>query len=411
MRILVLTHTFPFPLDDGVKLHVYYLLKYLAQTNKIYLLSLSETEVELSIQEEIKKLGVTVVGVVTHKIPKSSWARLGNCLFDPVPFFVRQFESEKFRESISHFLNHEKIDLVQTDYLATTIYRETFGSLPAIAFPHDAMSMLFYRSAEKERNILKRWYLKIQSHKTLQFERSWLRKFEGLAFVSGFDIQYLHKHCPELSGIPTIIATGGVDMDYFHPMPGSEAENHTIVFRGVLSFFPNHDAAIYFYTTILRKIRKKIPNVRFVIAGKNPNPIWENYRRQDPNLIVTGFVPDIRTVMAQAHVVVCPMRAASGVQNKVLEAMAMAKAIVATPRACEALNLEDGKQIYLANDPETFAQKTIDLLLNKSARDALGQRARDYVLKHHQWQSNAIAFNQLYEEIKTTTQNKPKFQS
>ena len=399
MNVLFLTHTFPFPLDDGIKLHVYYLLKYLAQNHKIYLLSLSESPVPSAYQQELEKLGVTVSGIAVRKIPKSPIARLSNCLFDPVPFFVRQFESKEFRNSITQLLQKEKIDIVTADYLSTAIYRDSFSEIPAVSFAHDAMSMLFERSAKQEKNPLKRAYLNLQAKKTASFECDWLSKFDGIALVSEVDKQYLLNNCPKLRNKKFIIVTNGVDADYFHPMPEMEAKEPTIVFRGVLSFFPNHDAAVYFYTEILPKIRERIPNARFIAAGKNPDPIWTTYQRQDPNLTVTGFVPDMRVAMAQANVVVCPMRAASGVQNKVLEPMAMAKAIVATPRACEALNLEDKNQIYLANDSETFAQKTIDLLLNKPLRDTLGQRARAHVLKHHPWQSNAVAFDQLYKEI------------
>lgn len=395
MRILFLTHTFPYPLDDGIKLHVYYLLKQLSRTNTIFLLSLTDRKVAKESQTEIEKLGIDIAGIVEHKIPKSPWSRLANCLFDPVPFFVRQFESKIFRDALQNFLAKEKIDVIHADYLSMVIYQDSFQNTPAVAFPHDAMSMLFKRSAQQEKNPLRRIYLNIQARKTLSFEKACLRKFNNIAVVSEIDKKYLLQN---LGLLNIAVVTNGVDSEYFAPRPELEAEEPTILFRGVMSFFPNHDAAYFFYREILSLIRQKIPNTRFIVAGKNPSPVWQKYKQKDSLLRVTAYVDDMRPYMAQTQVVVCPMRAASGIQNKILEPMAMAKAVVATPLACEGLGVKDGQELLLADNPSSFAQKTIGLLENKSLREKVGQAARNYICQHHKWETNAQIFEKLYKE-------------
>ncbi len=395
MKILFLTHTYPYPLDDGVRLHVYYLLKYLALDNEIALLSLSDAPVGDEGREAILKLGVRSAEVVVHPIMKSPWDRLLNCLFDPVPFFVRQFQSPAFGQSIKRALAGQTVDVIHADYLSLAIYLDAFAGRPAVAFPHDAVSMLFERSLRRETGILRRFYQSLQFRKILRFEIERLPLFKSVAVVSEVDRQYLLRRLP---GLKIAVVTNGVDTEYFMPQPDREAAEPTILFRGVMNFFPNHDAALYFYKEIFPKIRVRQPGARFIAAGKNPDPMWRRLAQNDPGLRVTGYVEDMREIMAQAWVVACPMRAASGIQNKVLEPMAMGKAIVATPLATEGLRLTDGQHVMLAQDPEAFAQKVLALLADAQLRRQLGDRAREHVLSHHHWRSNAVIFNKLYKE-------------
>lgn len=395
MKVLFLTHTFPYPLDDGVRLHVYYLLKYLSLEHEIHLLSLNDTSVSPAHRQEIEKLDVRIAGMLVHPVPKAALARIWNCFFDPVPFFVRQFESQAFSSAIQSFLARQPVDVIHVDYLSLAIYRGLWEGRPAVAFPHDAVSMLFERSALRERSWWRRCYLMIQQKKTLSFEKKVLPQFKSVAVVSDIDRAHLDRHLP---GLKMAVVTNGVDTDHFCPRPEAESPEPVILFRGVMNFFPNHDAALYFYREILPLIRARLPHARFVAAGKNPDPVWNRLAAQDPLLEVTGYVPDMREVMAKAWVVVCPMRAASGIQNKVLEPMAMAKAVIATPRATEGLRLEDGRQILFAGSQKDFASQTLLALTDLPLRRRLGAAAREHVLTYHQWRSNAAVFTRLYKE-------------
>ncbi|WP_083634694.1 TIGR03087 family PEP-CTERM/XrtA system glycosyltransferase [Desulfovibrio sp. DV] len=184
-----------------------------------------------------------------------------------------------------------------------------------------------------------------------------------------------------VEGVPN-----GVDADYFAPaLHESEPARNTMIFCGAMDYPPNIDAVEWFAREVLPRIRQRLPDVRFCIAGSNPAA---RVRALDalPGVQVTGTVPDIRPLVQAATVSVAPMRLARGVQNKVLEAMAMGKAVLATPQALEGLDVVPGEAAAMAPDePQAFAQAALGLLLDGERRRAMGRRARALVVERHAW--------------------------
>jgi len=317
-----------------------------------------------------------------------------NTVFDPVPFFVRQFESGVFREKLRAFLRSGSVDVVHADYLSMAVYFDEFSSFPKVFDPRDAVSMLFERNIRSEKNIFRKFYTYMQWMKIKNFENKWIPKFEATMLVSPVDKEYLLRRCP---GSNLVVSAIGVDVDYFHPQEGREEEN-TVVFRGVMSFQPNADAVRFFYDEIMPLVREKIPGLKFYVAGKSPAPDLLAAAKKDKNLVIMGYAEDLRTPMAQAAVVICPMRIGSGIKIKMLESMAMAKAIVATPMACAGINAVNGVHLFLEEDPKEFAAKVVYLLQNPAVRAEIGKKARDFVVQHHTWKKNAEDFEALYRQ-------------
>lgn len=192
------------------------------------------------------------------------------------------------------------------------------------------------------------------------------------------------------------VVPNGVDSEYFRPLP-LETRPGSVVFSGKMGYFANVSAVEHFYRRILPRIREKRPHVTFKIVGSDPA---ESVRRlaSDPCVEVTGYVPDIRPHLARADVVVCPLTVGVGIQNKMLEAMAMSKAVVATCIASRGIpGLVDRVHMIRADDPERFADAVITLLDNPELSRRIGQDAREFVMHHFSWDVATRSLETVHE--------------
>jgi glycosyltransferase involved in cell wall biosynthesis len=197
------------------------------------------------------------------------------------------------------------------------------------------------------------------------------------------------------------LVPNGVDAEIFQPLSLPE-EPATIVFSGAMSFGPNVAAAQLLVRDILPLVRTSVPDARVVLAGRDPSAAVQALA--GPQVEVTGSVSDLRPFLARATLVACPMVSGSGVKNKVLEAMAMGRAIVATPLAVEGLDIEPGRHVAVADGPAAVAATIIDLLRDASARRRMGQAARERVAERYTWEACAAAYERLYGDLARLTQ-------
>lgn len=394
MKILFLAHSFPYPPDEGIKLMSYNLLKEFAKRHSITLVSLIESEEEKKYIPAVKKF-CQQIETVLHKVPKSFFKRLWNIFFQREPFSAYQFYSKEFAQKLPKLVKNGNFDIIHFDYL-TSVYRSSANNLPGVFFPHDALSMLFKRNIKGEKNIFRKFYISTQWKKMVSYEKETLPKFEKTVVVSPKDKEWLFNLSlnfnPDISVIPN-----GVDTDYFKPL-GLEEDYPSVIFRGIMNFLPNIDAAVYFAKEILPFIRREVPHLKYYIVGPNPTKEIKKLA-SDPLNLVTGYVEDIRLYISRAIVNVCPMRIGSGIKNKILEAMAMSKPTVATKLACEGIpEVKDGENILIADTPGEFAGKVIFLLKDEKLRKKIGEQGRKFVMENYTWQKTAEKFEKLYEE-------------
>jgi len=413
MKILFITHSFPYPPDEGIKLMSYNLLKEFSKRHSVILLSLLFSNEEKNYVHEMEKF-CKRVEIVKHRIPRSLFKRLWNIFFQKEPFCAYQFYSKEFAQKLSKLLKDENFDIIHFDYL-TSVYRKLANNLPAVFFPHDALSMLFKRNIKGEKNIFRKFYIYTQWKKMVCYEKENIPKFEKTVVVSPKDREWLLAINSEfdISVIPN-----GVDCEYFKPMQieedypfkvNSQGEP-SVIFRGVMNFVPNIDAALYFAKDILPLIRQKVPNLKYYIVGTNPSREIKKLT-SDPLTIVTGYVDDIRSYIARATVNICPMQIGSGIKNKILEAMAMEKPTVATSLACDGIpNAKDGENILIANTPKDFAEKVILVIKDENLCKKIGKNGRQFVQKNYTWVNTAYQFEKVYQEaINRFHKNKTRF--
>ncbi|MDR3764909.1 MAG: glycosyltransferase [Acidobacteriota bacterium] len=222
------------------------------------------------------------------------------------------------------------------------------------------------------------------------YERRWQPRLAAAIVVSERDARMARRVLP---GVPVRRIANGVDAAYFCPSPHAPTANE-IVFSGNMGFAPNISAALYFADRVFPLIRRLQPPAHWTIVGSQPHPAILALQERE-GISVTGWVPDIRPWVQRASVYVSPLVAGSGIKNKVLEAWAMQKAVVATPLGCAGICARDGHNILVANNAAEFAEKTVALLRDVQRADTLGREARRTVEAEYRWQDKAAEVETL----------------
>lgn len=389
MRLLFLAPSVPFPLNEGLKVINYHLLRELSARHEISLLSLAVSPEEAAgaevLQAYCKKLEV-----VHHTIPRSPFARLQNMLCDSMPFCVWQYNSRVLQRRLRQWVADKRFDVAHMTYTPMAQYTEDLGHLPCVLALVDCMSHLFASNALAAPGPFAKFYWRAQARKMRAYERGALSSVHQAVVVTPAD-----RNTLPAASCPVRVIPCGVDADYFAPLPDLE-QGPAVLFRGILSFPPNVDAARYFYDEIFPAIRRAIPSTRLILAGRDPAPLLRRLAATDPGITLTGSLPDLRPAMAQANVHVCPMRIGSGVKIKVLEAMAMGKAVVTTSLGLSGIPAVPGRDLMVADDPDSFAEAVIHLLRDSGLRGQIGSAARAFVVREHNWAAVAERYEETY---------------
>lgn len=196
-----------------------------------------------------------------------------------------------------------------------------------------------------------------------------------------------------LDDTPFEVLANGVDLDFYAPDTAAPVTDNVLLFTGTIDYFPNTEGLIFFFEEILPKIRAEVPDVRFVVAGRNPPPSVMRFA-EEPGVTITGAVDDIRPYYRQAKIVVVPLRLGGGTRLKILEAMAMLKPVVSTSVGAEGNEAQDGEHLLLADDPASFAAAVVRLLGDDAERQRLEANGAKLVAETYDWN---ILVDQLCE--------------
>jgi glycosyltransferase involved in cell wall biosynthesis len=256
------------------------------------------------------------------------------------------------------------------------------------------------RRSKFEKSALARYYLSLQAKKLKQLEISECGKFDVNIVVSESDRYELGKIALNAN---ISIVPNGVDTNYFIPL--REDDSPSLIYTGGMNMFANRDAVLYFVKEIFPKISMRVPNVKFFAVGQDPPPELKRLSDTDKKIVVTGYVNDIRHLVGAATVYVVPLRVGGGTRLKVLDAMAMGKAIVSTSIGCEGLSVNNDVNILVADTPSAFAEKTVELMRNPYRRKSLGEMARKLVEIEYDWSIIGRNLQIIYENAISTKQH------
>jgi glycosyltransferase involved in cell wall biosynthesis len=302
---------------------------------------------------------------------------------------------------VRQICEQEKIDLIHADLLATAQYVDQRWNVPAIVDITDSLTLLYGRLLRAEKGVWKRLSVYLEMLSIRNLEQSLARSFDLIITNSSVDEEVI-KHLNVAS--KTLTITNGVDMEFFSSQQRA-IEPEKIVFTGVMGYSPNEDAALYFSEDIFPLIRAQRPKAQFWIVGSGASQRVTDLAHC-PGIHVTGEVEDIRPFIQSAAVIVCPLRVGSGVKNKILVAMAMQKATVATLLSIEGLDVIDNEEVLLADDPRVFADKVLYLLAHPEDALRLGLNGLKRVQEQYSWAAMGKALEAAIQSVMDSRGNR-----
>jgi glycosyltransferase involved in cell wall biosynthesis len=286
--------------------------------------------------------------------------------------------------SSSHF------DLVVSEFEGNAELLPSGIDAAKVIMLHNTLSTLFrrirkmYHTTQEDRLFFWPELLKI-----IQYEKRHYARYNLAVTVSEEDRRVVRSRCP---GLPVEIIPNGVDSSFFEP-PIDPGRDDTIVYIGHYGYPPNADAILHFCRRILPLIRRQIPSVQVLAIGREPPAELAQYE----GVQTMGFVPDVRPYLTQAGVVIAPLRVGGGTRIKVLEALAMGKAVVSTTLGAEGLSVAHGENILLADEPATFADSVVRLLEQPELRARLGRNGRKLVTQTYDWDHLAARLDVVFQ--------------
>ena len=395
MRILWLKTELLHPVDKGGKIRTYNMLKELKRDHHVTYLTLDDGAASATEREQAQEYCHELVCVPHHQREKFSTGFYAELLFNlasPFPYAIKKYESAEMRQQIIERSKSQTVDVVICDFLAPAINVPRSLPCPSILFQHNVEAMIWKRHFEVQNNALKKTYLRGQWRKMERFEKETCRRFDAVIAVSAEDRDQMREEygVNAVFEVPT-----GVDTEFFTPSGKENVDPHNVVFTGSMDWLPNEDAIRYYTEQILPIVRRSIPNATLTVVGRNPYPSLLELSRQDPAIVVTGRVEDVRPYMERAAAYVVPLRIGGGTRLKIFEAMAMEKPIVSTTIGAEGLPVTDGRELRIADTPETFAASVVDLLTKPEAARKLGQEAARVVREKFGWNGVAKRFAEI----------------
>jgi polysaccharide biosynthesis protein PslH len=404
MRILFLSTIVPYPPHGGIYQRTYNILKRLAAVHDVIFVGFEKTADDRQNVEHIRKL---CSEVYTYRLP-DDWSKsalyygLIKNIFNTLPYTSQKYHLTAVADLIRKKSLDGEIDAVHIDITDLATYGDYTFSLPKIITHHNINSQLWASQAKAEKNPLKKLYMWMQVIKFKKFERLYSPKYDINITVSPMEEKVLAKLIPpeKIRVVPN-----GVDVDYFRPTdPALEQENE-VIFAGSPNYYPNAVAIEWWCEKIVPALYEcGLSDVYLTVLGgrekAQKNVICYLENPQEYNLRVPGFVDDIRPYVARSSVYVVPLQSGGGTRLKVLDALAMGKAVLSTSIGCEGLAVTQGENILIADSPEKFTASLKSLLKQKDKRHILGQNGRKLVAGHYSWDKICDEMMPFYSKIK-----------
>ena len=377
-RILSLCSRVPYPLTGGAKLRMFYTAHELKVDHEVELLIVDERPIDESAVDPLRRT-FDAVHVLTYPSYRFYLnAALGVPSRRPLQTHYYYFsEVQNWLDA-----NDQRFDLLFCNHVRTTEYVRNCD-IPRVVDLVDAISRN-YREAIKDADGLWRAIYPIEWRRLWRYERGVVRSFDRSFIITEEDRDFVvdGEAFPSLSVLPN-----GVKPELLKRDPAqyrSISTGPTIAFLGKMDYFPNEDAVEYFSHRTFPEIRTAYPDAKFLIVGASPS---ERVRRLEalPGITVTGFVDDPYEFLLQSDLIVAPMRHGAGLQNKVLEALALGCPVLASPLAREGIAANDGEHLAVAVNSESFADEAISLLSDVERRRTIGSAGRELVRSQYTW--------------------------
>ncbi|AWB66759.1 glycosyl transferase family 1 [Saccharobesus litoralis] len=375
-KILVLTPRFPYPVIGGDRLRIYYICRELAKEYDLTLLSLCESREEM-------EMDIPLDGVFSkiERVMLPKWKSYLNCLFSlptNTPLQVAYYSSQAFKKKVDELLS--KHDLALAHLIRTGHYLRDFDT-PKVLEMTDAISMNYERVGAIEKSSgFKNLVYSVEQDRLKKYEQSIAHYFDLSVFVSQVDKDYLYPKNSEVRN-KVLVCSNGVSFD---ALPCNyQPDGKTIVFIGNMTTVQNLDAARWFAKSVMPGLTK-IGDYQFKVIGRIKEQVKNEFNRY-ANTIATGSVDSVAEAAAGAITGVCPMRLGAGVQNKVLEYMALGMPAITSSVGLEGIEAEVGKEILVADSVNEYINMIQEITNNIKYAEEIGYKGNQFVLKENTW--------------------------
>lgn len=400
MRILLLAHRVPYPPNRGDKIRSFHVVRDLARRHEVYLGCLVDRDEDLAF---IPRLASLVRRMEFARIsPRIGRLKSAPGLLRGRPLSVSYFHSPLLQAGIDDILASADIDVILCSCAPMAEYLYRSREAAAVRAAVRVMDLIDVDSEKwlqyaQRRSRWTAWLYRHEGRCLAEYEQRILREFARVLVVSEAEQSLLARTADARGKVVTL--SNGVDLEYFSPEHRGrcQASEPLLVFTGVMDYWPNVDGILWFAQSILHRIRAAVPTVRLMIVGARPSARVRRLGAR-AGITVTGFVEDVRDYLGAASVCVVPLRVARGIQNKLLEGMAMGKPVVSTPQAFEGLRATRDLDVIVAADERAFAEAVVALLLDTRRAAELGRRARACVERSYRWEENLRVLEDLIAE-------------
>lgn len=317
-------------------------------------------------------------------------------LLPGMPYTIRWGQSGGYKAAVQLAVRDFRPEIVHFDTISLAPYIDLLEGIPAVLNHHNIESDMLLRRAKTEPSLVKRLYFWQEGRRLAAYEKKIVSKFKKHLVCSSLDGE---RFMQNVGSANIHVIPNGVDLEYFQPAPhGIEVEPASLIFVGGLSWYPNASAIRFFLREVWPIISARVPVLKFRVIGRHPPKDILNLTANDTRIEFLGFIDDIRTIVQQSTIYVCPIFDGGGTKLKMLDAMALGKAIVAHPIACEGLNIRNEQHVLQASNAEEFSSQIYRLLNDDGLRKTLGARARAHVEQYFSYESIGAELCQVYEQ-------------
>jgi sugar transferase (PEP-CTERM/EpsH1 system associated) len=397
MKLLFLAHRIPYPPNKGDKIRSYNELRgFVERGDEVHLLAFADNRRDLNYGIFLEQFCASTEIVPLRRTEAK--LRAATNIINGKPLSLGYFASRKMKRLVANAIARHNFDAVfvysstMAQYVPCHMWSRTIVDLVDV----DSEKWRDYANLAK---IPKSWVYNLEWSRLRRYEHEIVRRFALTILTTQREASLLDELDEFTRHARLRIVTNGVDFDYFQPDDGSQmSPSPRLVFVGAMDYYANIEGVTWFVEKVFPLIRRFEPRAEFFIVGSNPTSEVEQLARRN-GVSVTGLVYDVRPFMRSATACVVPLRIARGVQNKVLEAMASGKAIVATPEAVAGLRVSNGKELLLAQTAEDFADATLKLIRQESLRRELSWKSLRFIEAEHDWEPLVRCVAELTESV------------
>jgi glycosyltransferase involved in cell wall biosynthesis len=412
-RVLYLTNVLPYPLDAGAKIRAYYVLRHLARSHELTLVSFVRASDRPAYVSHLREFCREVHTVPMQRSRTRDLYALAVSLWGGQPALILRDDVAQMRGILDWLVREQPYDVVHADqasmaqyalYARTCAHGGSYRKAPRLVLDaHNALYRIPERLARHERNPVKRWLLQREARALARYEGDVYRRFDELVFVTDVDRETLQQQGvergqaagPRLTTIPICIDPGE------KPLVARDVNAQAITHVGNMLWPPNAEGMLWFARQVFPSVLAEVPGTRLVIVGKDPPAEIAGLAAEFPaaNVEVTGYVEDPEPYLAATGVFIVPLHAGGGMRVKIVDAWCWGLPIVSTSIGAEGIDVRDGENILIADGADAFARAVVRILKDPSLGERLARGGRQWVEERYDWRRVYARWDAVYGRL------------